>query len=149
MRSPPSIALAPAIVALAFLASCGQGDEPAPLPPGPVPEAPADATDFSRELNLLGNEPFWSVRIRAETLTFSALDQPDVEAANPGPEISNGEAVWLGDAQGQPLRVTLRAQVCQDTMAGLLYPFRAEVELDGQRLEGCAAYADAMPREGG
>jgi uncharacterized membrane protein len=32
-------------------------------------------------------------------------------------------------------------------MSGFSYPFTAAVEVQGRTLTGCAAYADAMPRE--
>lgn len=139
---------------LLLLAACGQAEQQAAAPPAPaaaptVVPAPADATDFNREINLLGNEPFWAVKIRKDKLTFSAPDRADLEATNPGPTVTGAQAVWMADATGVPLKATLTAGVCQDGMSGLLYPFRAVVELEGMTLEGCGAYAEAMPREGG
>lgn len=146
-------AAGPVTATLLLLAACGQGEQQAAAPPAPAPVAapapPADATDFSREVNLLGTEPFWAVKIRKDTLTFSAPDRADLEAPNPGPTVTGAQAVWTADAQGAPLKATLTAAVCQDGMSGLYYPFRAVVEIEGMTLEGCAAYADAMPREGG
>ena len=138
------------IVALFALAACGQsGDtqgelQPPADAPAPAP-SPTTATDFSRPINLLGNEPFWALKIRPEGLTFSAPDQADVTVPNPRPAISGVDAVWTTAA----LTATLKAEVCQDGMSGLNYPFKATVEIDGKTLTGCAAYADAMPREGG
>jgi len=145
-------AAGPLTATLFLLAACGQAEQQAAAPAAPAPMAAppaADTTDFTREINLLGNEPFWSVRIRQDTLTFSAPDRADLEAPNLGPTVTGAQAVWTTDAQGAPLKATLTAAVCQDGMSGLLYPFRAVVELEGMVLEGCAAYADAMPREGG
>jgi uncharacterized membrane protein len=132
---------------IAVLTACGPAPQDAP-PPAPVvaaPPAPMDVTDFTRPLNLLGNEPFWSVRIRSDGLTYSAPDTADVAVPNAGPEVSGIQAVW---ASG-PMKVTVEAEVCQDGMSGLNYPFAATVEIEGRTLTGCAAYADAMPREGG
>jgi uncharacterized membrane protein len=142
----------PLLAAIFLLAACGQAEQQAAAPPTPAPPAAspqADAVDFSREVNLLGNEPFWAVKIRKGGLTFSAPDRADLTAPNPGPAITGSQAVWTADAQGTPVKATLTAQVCQDGMSGLFYPFKAMVELEGRTLEGCAAYADAMPREGG
>ena len=137
------------IAALAVLAPCGRSGDAAQgelQPPADASQpAPTTAADFSRPLNLLGNEPFWAVKIRPEGLTFSAPDQADVTVANPSPAVSGLEAVWTTAA----LKATLRAEVCQDGMSGLNYPFVATVEIDGRTLTGCAAYADQMPREGG
>lgn len=146
-------AAAPLLIAALFvLAACGQSNDaaqgelqpPADAPPV-LPPSPTTATDFSRPLNLLGNEPFWAVKIRPEGLTFSAPDQADVTVPNPRPAVSGLQGVWT--AAG--LTARLKAQVCQDGMSGLNYPFIATVETGGRTLTGCAAYADAMPREGG
>ncbi len=136
--------------ALLTLTACGQSGDAipgAPPPPAaaPPPPSPTTATDFSRPLNLLGTEPFWALKIRPEGLTFSAPDQADVTAPNPRPAVSGLEAVWIT----ADLKATLRAEVCQDGMSGLNYPFKATVETAGKTLTGCAAYADEMPREGG
>jgi uncharacterized membrane protein len=135
------------LAGLALLAGCGRGQDPAQAPPPaaaprPAP-APTDATDFARPLNLLGNEPFWSVKLRPDALTFSAPDQADVTAPNPGPSVSGVQAVWTA---GQ-IKATVTAKVCQDGMSGFTYPFTAVVEVAGRTLTGCGAYADAMPRE--
>jgi uncharacterized membrane protein len=143
----------PVLAALFLLAACGQQPEQqAAMPATAVPQTPlppADAVDFTREVNLLGNEPFWALKVRNDRLTFSAPDRADLEAPNPGPVVTDGQAVWTADASGVSLKATLTAAVCQDGMSGLFYPFKAVVEVEGMMLEGCAAYADAMPREGG
>lgn len=134
-----------------IVAACGRtdGSETAPVAPAQAPAAvpPASVTDFARPINALGNEPFWALKIRPEGLTFSAPDREDLEAPNAGPTIAGVQADWIADAKGQPIKATLRAQVCQDGMSGFSYPFTATVEVDGKTLTGCAAYADAMPRE--
>jgi uncharacterized membrane protein len=130
-----------------LVAACGQTDQAAsPAAPTPAPAAPV-ATDFNRPINLVGTEPFWAVQIRADGLTFSAPDHEDTTASNPGPTVRGNEAVWTGDALGQPLRATVTEAACQDGMSDLTYPFSAEVEFEGRVLQGCGGYADAMPRE--
>jgi uncharacterized membrane protein len=137
--------------ALLLLVACNRsGDSnPAPEPPADAPAAPP-TVDFSRPLNLLGTEPFWSLKIRPEGLTFSAPDAKDVTAKNEGPKVETDQATWSAvGSDGAPLSVVLSAKVCQDGMSGLNYPFTATVNAGGRPLTGCAAYADAMPREGG
>lgn len=140
-----------AMMVVLSLAGCGAADEPAPAPAAPAAEQavtpPGPSNDFSRPINLLGTEPFWSLQIRPDRLTFSAPDQTDIVATNPGPVVSGDQAVWTGDAESGPVLATLISAVCQDGMSGLLYPFRALVEIEGRALQGCGAYADAMPRE--
>lgn len=135
---------------LALLAACSRsGDSnPAPEPPADAPAAPT--ADFSRPLNALGTEPFWSLKIRPEGLTFSAPEAKAVTAKNDGPKVEADQAAWsAAGSDGAPLSVVLKAAVCQDGMSGLSYPFTATVNAGGRALTGCAAYADAMPKEGG
>jgi uncharacterized membrane protein len=138
-----------ALAALA-LAACGKSQDATPTAPEPPADAPAAAAvDFSRPLNALGEEPFWALKIRPEGLTFSAAGAKDVAARNDGPKVEADQATWsaAGD-DGAPLMATLKAQVCQDPMSGLSYPFTANVNAGGRALTGCAAYADAMPTQG-
>ena len=83
------------------------------------------------------------MKLRPDAVTFSAPDQADVTAPNPGPAVSGVQAVWSAG----PVKATVTAKVCQDGMSGFMYPFTAIVEVQGRTLTGCGAYADAMPRE--
>jgi uncharacterized membrane protein len=133
---------------LLLLAACGRsGDSnPAPEPPADAPaDAPVQPTvDFSRPINGLGTEPFWSLKIRPEGLTFTAAGAKDVTAHNDGPKVEADQATWTGaGSDGAPLQVVLKAQVCQDGASGQSYPFTATLSAGGKALSGCATYADA------
>jgi len=146
MRAPVSTPLLAGLAALLALCACGRSQDSTPAQPPPPADA-APATDFSRPLNALGNEPFWAVKIRPEGIVFSAPDMADVTAPNQGPAAEPDRAVWTGaGSDGATLAVTLTAKVCQDTMSGANYPFTASVQAAGRTWTGCAAYADAMPR---
>ncbi|OYX31177.1 MAG: hypothetical protein B7Y99_10725 [Caulobacterales bacterium 32-69-10] len=139
---------------LVLLAACNRSGDSNPAPEPPA-DAPAEAAvrptvDFSRPLNALGNEPFWALKIRPEGLSFSAPDAKDITARNEGPKVDTDQATWsAAGSDGAPLSVVLKAAVCEDGMSGLNYPFTATLSAGGKALSGCAAYADAMPREGG
>ena len=145
MRSSLPLAL---ILTLGLLAACGRSQDSTPSQPPPPADAPAPAAaDFSRPLNALGDQPFWALKIRPEGLTFSTTGAKDTMARNDGPRIEGDGATWSAtDAGGQTLTATLKAEVCQDPMTGLSYPFTATVAAGGKALRGCAAYADAMPK---
>lgn len=140
--------------ALVALAACGKGSDS-----NPAPEAPADApaaspaqpaVDFSRPINALGAEPFWSIKVRPEGLTFSAPSVKDVTARNDGPKVEADHATWTGaGSDGAPLQLVLKAAVCQDGTSGRSYPFTATVSAGGKALTGCAVYADAAPEGAG
>lgn len=136
--------------ALLLLAGCGKSSDSTPAPTPPADAPPAPTTDFSRPLNGLGNEPFWAVKIRPEGLTFSAAGAKDITAPNDGPKVEADQATWSANgSDGMPIAVMLKAMVCQDGASGVSYPFTATVNAGGRLLNGCAAYADAMPQSGG
>lgn len=150
---------APALLVLLALSACGRSADttgsapaaPADAPPSASPQAPAaePKIEVGRAINLVGNEPFWAVKIRNSTLSYSAPDEEDFTTPPKAPEISERAATWIGERDGRTLRVMLQLAVCQDGMSGMLFPMSAEVEIDGKVLHGCAAYADAMPKPAG
>ncbi len=114
----------------------------APAPGGAPSAEPAvlNGVDLSEPLHVLGTEPFWSVRIRADRLEYEGVDRPLRRAANPGPQVQGTTAVWAtATDDGQALVVTLAATPCSDGMSDRIYPFTARVEIGAESLNGCAA----------
>jgi uncharacterized membrane protein len=117
-------------------ASSAPADAPASAPPGP---------DFSGDFNLVGTEPFWGGRIRADGLTLSRAGQPDVTAPNPGVKVEGQVASWSAGA----LVFRLDPEPCSDGMSERQYGYRAEAAINGEVLKGCAATPaelEARPR---
>jgi len=112
-------------------ASTAPADAPASAPPGP---------DLSGDFNLVGTEPFWGGKIRAETLSLSRPDQPEVTAANGGARVEGDVGVW---GSGH-LVIRLTPEACSDGMSDRQYSHRAEVTFNGQVLRGCAARPEAL-----
>lgn len=93
-----------------------------------------------------GTEPFWSLSVQEETLTWRT---PDGERTldHRGPYRSD-RGDWLVDgtdgpaAAGSGVEPTLTARFyaepCQDAMSGAWFHLSAEVELDGREYRGCA-----------
>lgn len=150
----PTVALA----AAAALAACqpqAPNGAPAPAPAdapvdasrGAVAPLPATTTqpeianDFERDLNLTGTEPFWAVRIRPQEMTLMRPDHPDMTIPKPDPTVEDGRAVWRGSA----FTVRLAAQGdCSDGMSDRVYPFTAQIEINGEVMNGCGARADEV-----
>lgn len=128
----PSLAL--------LLAACS---DPAPGEPAPAPTpAPAalGGVDLTQPVRALGTEPFWSVEITPQDLAYTAVNSPELRAANPGPTIQGTTAVYAAAApDGKAMVVTLIATECSDGMSDRVYPLTARVELGPQTLNGCAA----------
>ena len=106
-------------------ASTAPADAPATAPPGP---------DFSGDFNLVGTEPFWGGKIRADGVSLSRPDQSEVSAANTGVRIDGDVGSWgVGH-----LVIKLTPEPCSDGMSDRKYAYRAEATLNGEVLKGCA-----------
>ncbi|MCI3180029.1 hypothetical protein C5708_07150 [Caulobacter sp. CCUG 60055] len=150
----PAAALVVLVLAGAVLAGCGRrpaDSQEGPLTPpadAPAPKAGNSvptAADFSGDLNALGAEPFWAVKVRAGGLTLSRPGKPDLDLPNGGAALKDGGAVWTLDKPAATL--TLRLADCSDGMSDRRYPFKAELTLEGRTLSGCATHASAMTNE--
>lgn len=83
-----------------------------------------------------GNEPFWSLELSDRGLRFST---PDRKLEGPAPAMQSGAGVrrYAGTLQGKPVAVTVTAALCSDTMTGMPYPARVEMEFEGRTWRGC------------
>lgn len=86
-------------------------------------------------LTARGNEPFWSVQWHAGQMT---LRTPEAETAFGGEAQHIGENRWLISSVEGPVRLELTRNLCQDSMAGMYYPWSARLLSDGQAHPGCA-----------
>ena len=107
-------------------ASVAPADAPASAPPGP---------DFSGDFDLVGTEPFWGGKIRADGLTLTRAGRPEISAANTGVQAQGDVGSW---GTGH-LVFKLEAEPCTDGMSDRRYGYRAEATINGEVLRGCAA----------
>ena len=139
-----------ALLTLCFiLAACGEtpmgASEEAPAPA----DAPAAAKgpDYSGDIDVLGTEPFWNVKIRADSLTLTRPDHVELRNANPGVRLDGEQGVWdsngIKEDEGR-LVVRLTPGVCSDGMSDRVYRFFAEIWVDGETLKGCADHTDQL-----
>ncbi len=132
--------LAPLALLLALgMAACGPADDGYDkAPPADAPgEPPADAPNaWSGGFDLNGNEPFWAVQIRSDTLSLTRPDKPAVTVANPGVVAEGASASWTTSS----LTARLTPGDCSDGMSDRKYPYVAVVTTeDGTELKGCGA----------
>jgi uncharacterized membrane protein len=121
------------------LAACGEApmgaSEGASVAPADAPASAPPGSDFSGDFDLVGTEPFWGGKIRADGLTLTRAGQPEVGAANAGVRVEGDVGVWgVGG-----LVFKLRPEPCSDGMSDRRYGYRAEVTINGDVLKGCAA----------
>lgn len=140
----------PVLLTLPFLFACSgegaalQASAPAE-PPAPVVLA---GVDLNQPVRALGTEPFWSVEITTDALTWSGVDRPEVIAPNPGPQVQGTTALYDAEAaDGTSLTVTLIATECSDGMSDRVYPLTARVEMGDETLTGCAQSAAVLASE--
>lgn len=103
-----------------------------------MPEAPkpfVGGVDLSQPVNLIGTEPFWSVKIEGATMSYSSPEEPGKPYVIGSTKIVDGNKAELTSAG---LNVTLTAGTCSDGMSDRVYPLTAVATLDGKTLNGCA-----------
>jgi uncharacterized membrane protein len=135
-------AMRPVLLVLPLaLAACRPAPQPPPAAPAAAPAKPA-VSDFSQDIDAAGTEPFWGLKLRGLTFTFSQPDHPDATAKAPGAQITPGQAIWAAVTPGgEAMQVTLMVGECSDGMSDRVYPMAAEVVFQDQTWRGCAAKA--------
>jgi uncharacterized membrane protein len=130
---------AAALCLVLILAACGEApmgaSEGASVAPADAPVSAPPGPDFSGEFNLVGTEPFWGGKIRADGLTLTRAGQSEVSATNAGVRVEGDVGVW---GAGH-LVFKLQAEPCTDGMSDRRYGYRAEATINGEVLRGCAA----------
>lgn len=134
------IALVAAAGLVLAVAACSESTVETPEPAAPAAPVILGGVNLNGSLRALGTEPFWGVDINPDGLVYTAVDSPEIRAANPGPTVQGTTAVYASATEdGTALVVTLIATECSDGMSDRTYPLTARVELGGQTLNGCAA----------
>ena len=87
-----------------------------------------------------GNEPFWRLEIREDGMSMRSMGVPG-EIEFPAPRVSGRPPRVELEADGAEaaIRISLEQRRCVDSMSGARYAWAASVDIDGRRLEGCAA----------
>ncbi len=146
------------VVACLLLAGCGDGPLGAAEGAAPAPaDAPAGAAagpDYAGDFDLVGTEPFWAGKVRAETLSLDRMEGGAVSLPNPGVRIDGEQGVWdaeqpgEAEAEGHRLVFRLTPQPCSDGMSDRVFSHAAEVWLDGATFKGCAARTEDLAKQG-
>ena len=110
------------LVATAAMTGCM-----APPPPAGPPPAPSPA------YRAVGTEPFWGLTIDQSELTFTRPEAQPVVQPRPEPIIGIAGEIY----QTPRLHVNIVHARCSDGMSDRTYPDKVQVDVDGQRFEGC------------
>jgi uncharacterized membrane protein len=86
-----------------------------------------------------GNEPGWSVEIRADGLTMKTMTAPEGVDFPPAEILSEDSRIIVNAGEpGSGIQAVLERKRCVDSMSGARYSFAASVEMNGQQFKGCA-----------
>jgi uncharacterized membrane protein len=108
----------------------------------------ASAADVWTEVNARGTGPFWSLRIRADQITFSRAGKNNIITVNPGPTaVTGNSATWTIAHPPSPFTLTLTREGCFDGTSARRYDFAAKLAFQGRTLYGCAASLAAIATE--
>lgn len=133
-----AILLAIYLVILTFTISCNSTSQTSSI----LQKNDVSQRSFT-EYTARGNEPFWMVKIEADTITFRT---PEEEITYPTTKVNkeDGGAIifetsHINDKNAESnLRVVIVPKPCTDTMSGEAFPYTATVERDGKLYNGCA-----------
>lgn len=122
-----------AILIFFSLAAC---QTPTKLPPAPI------------NLNCIGNEPFWSVKIETSGITFQILGEEPVNYPYKGAKNQDAGYIFQSTFNKSRIKIEVFPEDCYDTMSYSRYPYRVQVEKDGKLLKGCAFIKGQNPAQG-
>jgi uncharacterized membrane protein len=111
-------------------------------------QTPTNISTAPMNLNCIGNEPFWSVKIEPSGITFQLLGEEPVIYPYKGAKTQGNAYTFQSSITESRIKVLVSLEDCSDTMSGTRYPYRAEVEKDGKLLQGCAFTRGNNPAKG-
>lgn len=97
--------------------------------------------DWAYEIRAHGNEPFWSITVKRDTILF---EQPDEPQRIVFPYATPSSGTYRTVAAGDTLVLTLDEHRCQDGMSGFIFPLTAHARVRGRDFTGCAS--EGAPR---
>lgn len=88
----------------------------------------------------IGNEPFWRSQVTADGISLRTMDAPDESVfAAPDVQERTGVVTYTSNGDDAGIRIVLQQRRCVDSMSGARYAWAAAIEINGRRLQGCAA----------
>ncbi|HEX6334836.1 MAG TPA: hypothetical protein VFZ78_11460 [Flavisolibacter sp.] len=86
----------------------------------------------------IGNEPFWSIEQKADSLHFSMADWQEPVRAKLQDAANTGDSVvFTAMHDSVLLRVTVLPRFCSDGMSDFMYPNAVKVQYQQQTFSGC------------
>lgn len=141
-----------AIASIALLlAACTASQAPQPVESNApaagetpvVKRAPGEgAADSLQVFRAFGTEPFWSVAVQGDQLTFTTPeDQDGLVMQGARAEASDAGVAITGVTNGTSFSLMVRPGTCSDGMSDNVYPMTSAFSRGDVRYDGCAEAA--------
>jgi uncharacterized membrane protein len=104
-------------------------------PPASAPPVPSA---YPAKLRLIGTEPFWSIDLDNDRLTYSSAAQPEKRTARIARSEAGGELRLTGSILTRPISARIVRATCSDGMSDRVYAYSAKVTYGDETLAGCA-----------
>lgn len=86
-----------------------------------------------------GNEPFWNVEVRDDSVRWRQPEAPtEIAFGAPQTQDAEGEVHYAASAGEHRLDLMIHAQPCEDSMSGEYFAYTARATLDRKEFTGCA-----------
>lgn len=89
-------------------------------------------------MQALGTEPFWSIKVEPDKLTWSSPDDLTGTSYAAVGKASDGGWTYVGTLKGEAAELVIQPGNCSDGMSDTVYPYSARFAWGAQRLSGCA-----------
>lgn len=90
-----------------------------------------------------GNEPGWTVFVTRDEIRFSSINhEKPIVFPYSSPTESGTQTVYKSSTGKSGIKITLERTSCSDTMSDELFGWKATVNLDETKYEGCAKKGD-------
>ena len=143
----PNHSLLAPMAACLLLAGC---NAPAPKPSSDAPGDAAPAPTAPASLRVVGNEPFWGIRIEGDRLHFTTMEDQAGKHLVAAAAADGGGLRYAGaGGDGTAFELRLVREACSDGMSDRSYAWRADFRYGGTDYRGCAdtpQALDAQPR---
>lgn len=119
---------------------------PAAAPPAPAPESQGEATPMltpgTREpiatFTARGNEPFWSVQVEGNTLTYTTPELQPGKVLQAQRQAHAKGVTFNGQDAGSGFTLDIQTTPCEDTMSGEPFEYTATFKYGDETVTGCA-----------
>lgn len=118
-------------------------DSTVAAPPAPVPDSQGDAAlPGTREpiatFTARGNEPFWSVQVEGDTLTYTTPELQPGKVLQAQRQAHAKGMTFSGQDAGSGFTLDIQTTPCEDTMSGEPFEYAATFKYGDELVTGCA-----------